>query len=62
VLRPGLVSDQTAASLPRRERQCSTTQARIYSRYIALQIDAIEKGRLAKHIATRDQGSEHGIR
>jgi hypothetical protein len=26
------------------------SQARIYSRYIALQIDAIERGVLAKHI------------
>jgi hypothetical protein len=30
------------------------SQARIYSRYIALQIDAIEQGRLAKRIETRD--------
>lgn len=30
------------------------SQARIYSRYIALQIDAIEHGRLAKNIETRD--------
>ena len=30
------------------------SQARIYSRYIALQIDAIESGRLAKSIETRD--------
>jgi putative flavoprotein involved in K+ transport len=30
------------------------SQARIYSRYIALQIDAIENGRLAKRIEARD--------
>jgi hypothetical protein len=30
------------------------SQARIYSRYIALQIDAIEQGRLAKRIQTRN--------
>lgn len=30
------------------------SQARIYSRYIALQIDAIEQGRLAKRIETKD--------
>jgi hypothetical protein len=30
------------------------SQARIYSRYIALQIDAIEQGRLAKCIETKD--------
>ena len=30
------------------------SQARIYSRYIALQIDAIERGRLAKRIETQD--------
>ena len=31
------------------------SQARIYSRYIALQIDAIENGRLAKRIEARDE-------
>ncbi len=30
------------------------SQARIYGRYIALQIDAIERGMLAKNIETRD--------
>jgi putative flavoprotein involved in K+ transport len=29
------------------------SRARIYSRYIALQIDAIEQGRLSKRIETR---------
>jgi hypothetical protein len=46
--------DKLTAPAEETAQEGAFSQARIYSRYIALQIDAIEHGRLAKNIETRD--------